>query len=48
MKQIKQADGKPRKLVINQESVRTLASHTMKYDDAVPRLTPCTRCGTTR
>ncbi len=48
MKQAKQADTKPRKLVIHKDSVRALASDAMKHDAAEARLTPCIRCGTTR
>lgn len=48
MKQIKQADPKPKKLVIHKDSVRTLSSDAMKHVAAAALLTPCIRCGTTR
>lgn len=48
MKQTKQADTKPKKLVIHKDSVRTLASDAMKQVAAAALLTPCIRCGTTR
>ncbi len=40
---------KLKKLVIHQDSIRALATESMKRDDVVEaRLTPCLRCGTTR
>jgi len=49
MQYSKQVENKPKKLVINKESVRALASDAMKRDDvAVARFSPCLRCGTTR
>jgi len=46
---VKQIENKPRKLVINKESVRALSSEAMKRDEATaPALSPCLRCGTTR
>ena len=46
---MKQIENKPKKLVINQESIRALSSETMKRDEGTaPALSPCTRCGTTR
>lgn len=48
MKQAKEADTKPTKLVIHKDSVRTLSSDAMKQVAAAAILTPCLRCGTTR
>jgi hypothetical protein len=45
---MKQVENKPKKLVINKESVRALSNETMKRDKGTaPVLTPCLRCGTT-
>jgi hypothetical protein len=49
MQYAKQVENKPKKLVINKESVRALANDTMKRDDvAVARFSPCIPCTTTR
>jgi hypothetical protein len=46
---MKQTENKPKKLVINPESIRVLSSDTMKRDELAPGFrTPCLRCGTTR
>ena len=46
---MKQTENRPKKLVINKESIRALSSETMKRDEvAAAGLSPCTRCGTTR
>jgi len=46
---MKQTENRPKKLVINKESIRALSSETMKRDEvAAAALSPCLRCGTTR
>jgi hypothetical protein len=46
---MKQTENRPKKLVINKESIRALSSETMKRDEvAAAALSPCIRCGTTR
>ena len=48
MNQTKQLEGKPRKLVINKESIRAIASDTIKRNDiTVGLFSPCIRCTTT-